>query len=445
MKKNVPNFDDVDDWETGGSVSGDLWGNQPQQVKKPQDTWNSGDDWDDEAPAPVHGRKKASPGKPAAARPAPSVPSGGGWDDPAPGPGPGRAGKGKGLVIALITVLVLAVIAGVLLVTGVFDGNTPAGATTAPAVVVTPSPVIPTDAVTTPPAPVNTPTETPTDVPTETPTDAPTETPTAVPGPAVMPTVVPGQGLLTIYFLDVGEADAALVVCDGQTLLIDCGEYADTTYVRGWLKDKLGLTSLDYVVATHEHGDHIGSIAGLMSTLRVGRIYTPVLQGTDRPFERMKEKADELGVPMVVPARNEEFHVGGAVVTILSEAGRTWDDVNNTSIVLRIDYGQNSFLFTGDAEQEAEQLLLSQGARLQADVLKVGHHGARTSSTQAFLQQVRPGAAVISVMAGNDHGHPHDETLSRLNAVGASIYRTDEHGVIICRCDGQYINWDFEK
>ena len=243
---------------------------------------------------------------------------------------------------------------------------------------------------------------------------------------------------LEVHFLDVGQGDCAVVLCDGEAMVIDGGPKASAGRVYRYIRDTLQLKHIDYIVSTHPHLDHVYGLSSVMNAAPADLILTPVLNWDSRAFESMLRYAGKLGIPLLVPHDGDTLRLGGATVTILLcwpeavEYGRT----NDSSIVLRMDYGKTSFLFTGDAEDWSEYTMLTDGACLKADVLKVAHHGSGTASTMAFLSAVSPEYAVISVGADNGYGHPHTGVLNRLAAVGAKIPRTDELGTIVIHSDG---------
>ncbi|MBR5329423.1 MAG: MBL fold metallo-hydrolase [Firmicutes bacterium] len=238
----------------------------------------------------------------------------------------------------------------------------------------------------------------------------------------------------SIYFFDVGQADAALVICDGETMLIDGGNVADGDDVVASI-DALGVSELDVVVSTHTDEDHLGGLPDVMESFEVGALYADGNPADTKIYQRFCDVAADNGLDMTDPEPGDTFALGSADVTFLGPI-RLASDPNANSIVLRIDYGATSYIFTGDATEKEEKEIVEAGMELSANVLKVSHHGAEESSSYVFLREVMPDYAVISVGAGNKYGHPTEATLSRLRDVGAAVYRTDELGMIICRSDG---------
>ena len=254
----------------------------------------------------------------------------------------------------------------------------------------------------------------------------------------------PENSTFEVHFIDVGQADCALVVCDEKTMLIDGGNKGDSSKIYTYLKNQ-GITHLDYIVGTHAHEDHIGGLPGALNLVEsVGKVYCSVTDYDSNAFDDFKKYTEAKGKKLTVPTVGEEFSLGSAKVKILG-CDPTADDPNNTSIVLKITYKETSFLFTGDAERDAEQKILDSGYDLSATVLKVGHHGADTSTTYPFLREILPEIAIISVGEGNNYGHPTEEALSRLRDADVKLYRTDMQGDIIAKSDGKTVTFTVAK
>ena len=232
-----------------------------------------------------------------------------------------------------------------------------------------------------------------------------------------------------VTYLDVGQGDAALVQCDGHYMLIDGGEasYSDLIYT---VLERNEINYLDIVVATHAHSDHIGGLPGALTYAKAGLVLCPVTSYDSATFRKFADYAKTNGPGITVPNKMDTYELGSAVVTILGLDPES-DEVNDTSIVLRVTYADRSFLFTGDAERGAEEILLEECPEyLKSDILKVGHHGSNSSTTYPFLRKVLPDVAIISCGKDNKYGHPTEETLSRLRDEEATVYRTDIHGDI---------------
>ncbi len=240
--------------------------------------------------------------------------------------------------------------------------------------------------------------------------------------------------VLEVIYLDVGQADATLLFCDGETMLIDTGYWENVDILLDYL-EAYQVETIDYLVLTHSDSDHIGGAADVLHSYEVEEVFFSDFEKDNSSYTGLMEALSDERLTAWLPEPGYEIMFGGAMVTFLGPVGE-WDTPNNTSICLRIDHGVNSFLFTGDAEEEAEEALLKSGQELSATVYKVGHHGSYTSSTEAFLNAVRPQYAVISCGVDNDYGHPHTSALRRLEAVGAVIYRTDTMGTLTFISDG---------
>ncbi len=242
-----------------------------------------------------------------------------------------------------------------------------------------------------------------------------------------------------IMFIDVGQADSTLIMCDGHYMLIDGGNVTDRDRIYSVLKSK-NVTHLDYVVGTHAHEDHVGGITAAFSACTVGAVFSPVKKSDNVPFNNFKKMASAQGLSLICPAMDSTYSLGSSRFTFLAPR-EEYDDANNTSLVIKVEYGDTTFLFMGDAERESERAMIDAGCSLSADLLKVGHHGSNTSSSYQFLREVMPTYAVISAGKDNDYGHPHDEVLSRLENADTQILRTDELGDIICYSDGQSLSF----
>jgi len=257
--------------------------------------------------------------------------------------------------------------------------------------------------------------------------------------------VLPGlaeDGNLTIYYVDVGQADSTIVMCDDDVLMIDGGNVADSQFIFSMLRNTLGIQHIDYMIATHPHEDHVGGLAAALNACSVGILFTPVLEYDTKAFQSMMKYARAQETDIIIPKPWDSFMIGMARVDILGPQ-KKYSNTNDLSIVCKITYGQTTFLFGGDAEWEAEHDLVESRADLRADVLKVNHHGSDTSSSYVYLRSVIPSYAVISVGANNAYGHPSESVLSRLKDAGTVVMRTDQLGTIKCISDGENIAFEY--
>lgn len=245
---------------------------------------------------------------------------------------------------------------------------------------------------------------------------------------------------LTVHYLDVGQGDCVLAECDGEYMLIDAGDNSQGTKIQNYL-NKQGVKKLKYAVGTHPDADHIGGLDVILYKFDCGTVMMPDLAKDTETYRDVADTMKQKGYRNTVPAPGDSFTLGGAVCTVLAPAVK-YEDANNNSIVLLVEHGENTFLFMGDAEEEEEADILRSGAQVEADVLKVGHHGSRSSSSVRFLEAVSPDYAVISCGEDNSYGHPHAETLNNLRAMGVKVFRSDEQGTVVAVSDGSKITWN---
>lgn len=234
-----------------------------------------------------------------------------------------------------------------------------------------------------------------------------------------------------VHFLDVGQADCALIIADGKTMLIDGGEIGAGPEIIDYLHTQ-GVHKLDVLVATHPHSDHIGGLPYIVEHMAISQTYISPYVHTSATYENLLDNLEKSDSIVTIPETGDTFRLGGANCQVLS-GGHGFDDPNDASIVLRVTYGDVSALFTGDAEVPVEQQILASGMEVRSNILKVGHHGSETSSDQAFLDAVLPEIAVISCGIGNSYGHPHASTLRKLTC---EVLRTDVEGAIVLASDG---------
>ena len=254
-----------------------------------------------------------------------------------------------------------------------------------------------------------------------------------------------GDGL-TVHFIDVGQGDCTLLTCDGKTMLIDGGDTDQGDKIVRYLKAN-GVKQLDVLVATHPHRDHVGGLDTVVQNFPVKTLYTPVAESDNPYFQDLAAACKAANVKLTVPKADFKFSLGKAKVVVLAPRSdyETLENVNNMSIVLRVDYGEKSFLFTGDAEYDEETAMLDAKCIVDVDVLKAGHHGSEDSTGSRLLYEATPDYCVISCGEGNDYGHPHTATMTRLRDADVTVYRTDESGTVVCITDGTSIRFLTEK
>jgi len=252
---------------------------------------------------------------------------------------------------------------------------------------------------------------------------------------------------LDVHFIDVGQGDSILIREAQTSILIDGGDRWD------WVAEKIvhylneqNIQTINAIISTHPHTDHIGVLPAVLRSFKVEAVYDSGRVHTTRNYENYLILIDELDIPFHTPRRGDVIIVGNLEMQVLHPAGDVEQySLNNASVVLRLVYEKVSFLFTGDIEREAEQEILESGLNAGAVILKVGHHGSRSSSSGLFLDAVQPEVAVIQVGADNRYGHPHAETLQALEARGIEVYRNDLHGHVVIRTDGNTYRIETEK
>jgi competence protein ComEC len=248
-------------------------------------------------------------------------------------------------------------------------------------------------------------------------------------------------GELKVSFIDVGQADSILLQQGDKFMLIDAGNNGDAKTVKDYLTSQ-GVKELQYFIGTHKDEDHIGGADGVINSFKVGKVYFPKQEATTQTFKDFVTAVKNKGLSLTVPKVGEQFKLGEAAVTVLAPNSSEYEDSNDYSIVVKVTLGSTSFLLTGDAEALSEKELVASGKDLSATVLKVGHHGSLSSTSQAFLDKVNPKFAVISAGIGNKYGHPAQETMNKLKAKGVKVFRTDEQKTIIATSNGKDVNFN---
>lgn len=243
-------------------------------------------------------------------------------------------------------------------------------------------------------------------------------------------------GDLNVYFIDVGQADCIYINQGDYNMLIDAGNNKDGEKLVNYFKS-LNIKKFNYVVATHPHEDHIGGMDDIINNFKIDEFYMPDKLSTSKTFEDVLDALSNNNLDYYAPQKDESFNLGDAKFKVIYSGDDT-NDINDSSIILKMTYGSNSFLFTGDATSNVEKIILNED--IESDVLKVAHHGSDYSSTEEFLDKVSPKYAVISVGENNSYNHPSSSTLDKLNKRNIKLYRTDLNGTIIFTSDGKNIN-----
>jgi len=250
---------------------------------------------------------------------------------------------------------------------------------------------------------------------------------------------------LKVHFINVGQGDAILVqTSTGQNMLIDAGENDQGDVVVNYLIAN-GVKNLDIVVGTHPHSDHVGGLDTVITRFPINNVYMPKVTQNTKTFLDVLTAVKNKGLQISTAKAGVVLPLDGVNCQFIAPLRDSYEDLNNYSTVIKLEYGSQSFLFTGDAGTESETQLRGSGVNLKSTVLKVGHHGSSTSTGAKFLSAIAPQYAVIMVGGDNTYGHPHTQTLTRLNKAAVTIYRTNLSGTIVFSTDGNDIQVSKER
>lgn len=247
---------------------------------------------------------------------------------------------------------------------------------------------------------------------------------------------------LEIHFLDVGQGLSIFARCGSQTMLYDGGDRNHSSFVVSYLKSQQ-IDTLDYLIASHYDSDHINGLIGALNVFDVKTIIGSDYEHSSKEYQSFMSKAGELGKEVIHPSVGDTYSFGDAVFTVLAPETIT-NKSNNNSVAIKIEHGKNSFIVTGDAEYDSEMKMAASGMDLQCNVLVAGHHGSASSTTWDFLKSTCPEYAIISAGSGNSYGHPHGDTMEKLEIMEIEVFRTDKQGTIVAISDGSIITWNTE-
>ncbi len=247
------------------------------------------------------------------------------------------------------------------------------------------------------------------------------------------------QRPLQVFYIDVGQGDCALIKFNDEYMLIDSGEAVYADDVISFIKSK-NITKLKYVVATHPHSDHIGGLSEILQNFEVESIIMPKVTTNTQIFEDLIKTIKEKEIEVIVAKVNDKYNLGDSEFVLLAPFDIESDNLNDYSVVIRLLYKNASFIFTADVESNVENQISSSFSNLKSTVLKVAHHGSTTSSSQAFIDAVKPSICVISVGENNSYNHPHKEVVDRLSKICDNIFRTDLNGTIAIYTDGNNLD-----
>lgn len=245
---------------------------------------------------------------------------------------------------------------------------------------------------------------------------------------------------MQVHFIDVGQGDATLITCDGESMLIDAGDNTKGTKIQSYMS-KQGVKNLKYLVLTHPDADHIGAADVIVTKFDIDNVFMSDYTKDNQTYRELIQALDNKNYKWSTPDVGSTYTLGSATFTIIAP-NKQYSDPNNASIGLLVQNGNNKFLFTGDAEEEAEADIVANGISIDCDVYKAGHHGSNTASSKTLLDAATPSFVVISCAENNSYGHPHAEPMNNFRSMGMKLFRTDEQGSITATADGTEITWN---
>lgn len=254
------------------------------------------------------------------------------------------------------------------------------------------------------------------------------------------------EGELILTMIDVGQADSFLLIQNGETALIDCGTRSTGKDVVEYL-NSIGISKLDYVFGTHPHDDHMGGMYEVITNIEVGKIIIPEVEYgavTSNWYIKLMDEIQRNGYEVEHPEVGDVYKLGQAQMKVIGPISEFPSNINNYSTVLKVSFGEMDIIMAGDAEKEVEEEILASGENIDAEILKVGHHGSNTSTTEEFLEAIDPEYALISAELGNKHEHPTKTTMKKLKEHDIEVYRTDENGTVTAIITYDSVEFDSE-
>lgn len=246
---------------------------------------------------------------------------------------------------------------------------------------------------------------------------------------------------MQVHFLDIGQGDATVITCGSHSMLVDAGNNNKGTVIQDTLQH-LGIKKLDYLIGTHPDSDHIGGLDVIITKFPTDALLMPDCKKDTKTYDEVVHAASYQNLKITHPKAGSTYQLGNdASFTILGPL-KKYSNANDNSICFLLQHGDNRFLFTGDAEEDAESDMLAAREDIAADVYKVSHHGSKTATSETFFKKVSPIYAIISCGEDNSYGHPHAEVLNRLRAAAVQLFRTDDQGTVIALSDGTNITFN---